>query len=425
MFLFFILSLCRDNYIVILKNTLDPSKRNVYSREYNTTSHFKKGDSIVKKTSLGYIANLSKETADSLQNDPEVVTVEEDKIVKLFDNKPLIDVFIEDKIFLEGPKKYNKKKKEPWGLGRISGTEKFVYPPSAGEGVDVYVLDTGIEKNHDEFEDRAEFGINLVEDSKNTDENGHGTHVAGTIAGKNVGVAKKARVIGVKVLDKEGLGMISRVILGLDYVIREHSKKLEDYKLKLLFESKASSFFLREMNKQIKHTSFPKTVVNMSVGGLKSKAMEYTIQYASSLGIHFSVAAGNDHEDACDFSPGSSKNAITVGASDKKNRVAFFSNYGMCVDLFAPGVEIYSAWPNNSYKKNSGTSMASPHVAGVMALFLGEKNYSPNELVDSILNESEHLVCQKEEYFYDDPNFDSLLPFVSIKKLLERSEVFD
>ncbi|KCZ77210.1 hypothetical protein H311_01782, partial [Anncaliia algerae PRA109] len=244
-----------------------------------------------------------------------------------------------------------------------------------------------------------------------------------------VGVARKSELVGVKVLDKKGFGVISRVILGLDYVIREHAKKLEDFKLNLLLNQRNDTFFLRALGQVVENAKYPKTVVNMSVGGLKSKAMEFTIDYANKLGIHFSVAAGNDHDDACEYSPGSSPKVVNVGASDMKNKAAFFSNFGICVDVFAPGVDIYSAWIKNTYRMNSGTSMASPHVAGVMALFLSEKIYAPDDLFNQIVNDSE-LVVEPENNPYDNiPDSNTLLPLLSTKKLLgriqEKSEIVE
>ncbi|KCZ79194.1 hypothetical protein H312_03419 [Anncaliia algerae PRA339] len=425
MLLFLVNALCNSNYIVIFNTDDNENYKSVYARNLDrTVRYFSNSDSIVNTTVNGYIANLSRATAKKLRNDSSVRLVEKDKEFGIFKVADKIDVFIEEEIFLE-----EKKISEPWNLGRISGTPKYIAPKSAGEGVTVYVLDTGIEKDHREFKGRARMGLNLVENSPDTDENGHGTHVSGIIAGETVGVARKSELVGVKVLDKKGFGVISRVILGLDYVIREHAKKLEDFKLNLLLNQRNDTFFLRALGQVVENAKYPKTVVNMSVGGLRSKAMEFTIDYANKLGIHFSVAAGNDHDDACEYSPGSSPKVINVGASDMKNKAAFFSNFGICVDVFAPGVDIYSAWIKNTYRINSGTSMASPHVAGVMALFLSEKIYAPDDLFNQIVNDSE-LVVEPENNPYDNiPDSNTLLPLLSTKKLLgriqEKSEIVE
>jgi len=346
----------------------------------------------------------------------------------------------------------------PWGLCRISSGKNFLknkvfkYPSSAGENVDVYIIDTGIEINHPEFRGNARWGINLVEGTDDTDEHGHGTHCAGVIGGFSMGIAKNANLIAVKVLDKNGIGKISRVILGVDHVIHEHDKKMEDidgYYRKEFLDRKVNNksekeYILETDDKKFKPnfvkdlTKFlqieevkPKTVVNMSVGGLKSRALEFAIDYATRLGIHFSVAAGNDHENACAFSPGSSKNALTVGASTKDDTITFFSNIGECVDLYAPGMEIQSSWINGEYKLASGTSMAAPHATGVMALYLGIKNYDPDELKNIIIKDTFKVIEDEEndsdmldfwpiKYFFgDDTNKLSLL---SIKKLNDKIE---
>ncbi|KAF9952933.1 hypothetical protein BGZ70_000423 [Mortierella alpina] len=233
-----------------------------------------------------------------------------------------------------------------WGLTRVSQqeldlTQPFVYDDAAGSGVTAYIVDTGIFAEHAEFKGRAKFGANFIQGSKDTDENGHGTHVAGTIGGTTYGVAKKVNLVGVKVLDAEGSGATSGVVSGMDWVAE--------------------------------NAIAGKSVVNMSLGGGKSKAIDDAAARLFAKNIPLIVAAGNDENvDACDGSPSGAKNALTVAASDKEDQTASFTSYGKCVEIFAPGVDITSSWIGGASAKNtiSGTSMATPHVAGVAALYL-------------------------------------------------------
>lgn len=191
-----------------------------------------------------------------------------------------------------------------------------------------------------EFEGRATWGKNFIEGSEDTDENGHGTHCAGTIAGASYGVASKANLVAVKVLDAEGSGSNSGVIGGIDFVGQNAKEN---------------------------------SVLSMSLGGSKSEALNSAVESTISAGVTVVVAAGNDNADAADYSPASAKNAITVGATDDADNRAEFSNYGAVLDVFAPGVDIKSAWIGGKSASNtiSGTSMATPHVAGLAAYLIG------------------------------------------------------
>lgn len=250
----------------------------------------------------------------------------------------------------------------PWGLARISHREKgqtnYNYDSSAGNGVRVYVLDSGIRVSHKEFGGRAKWGPNLVSDSPDTDETGHGTHVAGVIAGKTYGVAKRATVVSLKILDKNGTSSVSRALRGIDWVIDDAKR--------------------RGVEK--------KAVINMSVAGEKSSSLNAGVKAATDVGITVVVAAGNNGTDATDFSPASAASAITVGAIDEKDQRAEFSNWGTSIDLFAPGVLTLSASSSGDDESEymSGTSMATPHVAGLAAYFISKEKLRGTDVADRI-----------------------------------------
>jgi subtilisin family serine protease len=222
---------------------------------------------------------------------------------------------------------------------------------ASGKGVTVYVIDTGVLTTHVEFQtstggSRAHWGANFIAGSPNTDENGHGTHCAGTVAGKTYGVAKDAQIVAVKVLNKQGSGTNAGVIDGVNYV--------------------------HDQARLIKGGA---AVASMSLGGGKSVALNDAVTAAITdpeSPTIFSLAAGNDNKDAAGVSPASATGAITVAASDNTDKKASFSNWGKTVALYGPGVAITSAWIGSDTATNtiSGTSMACPHVSGVIAKFL-------------------------------------------------------
>ena len=253
-------------------------------------------------------------------------------------------------------------KNAPWGLARIShrssltfGTfNKYLYSADGGEGVDVYVIDTGTNVDHVDFEGRAIWGKTIPANDEDLDGNGHGTHCSGTIAGKMYGVAKKANVYAVKVLKSNGSGSMSDVVKGVEWAAVSHSKKVDAAK-----NGKGKK-------------GFKGSAANMSLGGGKSVTLDLAVNAAVDAGIHFAVAAGNDNADSCKYSPAAAEKAVTVGASTLADERAYFSNYGKCNDIFAPGLNIKSTWIGSKYATNviSGTSMASPHIAGLLAYFL-------------------------------------------------------
>lgn len=257
-----------------------------------------------------------------------------------------------------------------WGQLRVATWEPFYnlnaveFAGAGGSGVDVYVLDTGITPDHPSFEGRAKRWKNYVKEEGPEDKNGHGTHVAGTIASSKYGIARNANVYGVKVLNADGSGLFSRIIAAMDDIA------------------------------QIARPC--KTVINLSLSGEYSKSLNDAMEKARKKGIIVVVAAGNDHINACQRSPASSVHVLTVGASDEKDQQTSFSNYGKCVDIFAPGsgiTSLDSKGHRDEARVLSGTSMAAPHVAAVCALYMSMKSYRTiDELVYDIQGWSHEVV---------------------------------
>jgi subtilisin family serine protease len=253
----------------------------------------------------------------------------------------------------------------PDGLVRLSnsqpGGSQYIFDDTAGAGVTVYVIDTGVNVEHTEFSGRATFGANFIQGSPDTDENGHGTHCAGTIAGRTFGVAKSADIVGVKVLDAEGSGSFDGIIAGMEWVFQQ---------------VQASG-------------TASKSVVSMSLGGGSSSAINDVVEDLTDLGVIVVAAAGNSGLDARTSSPASAPKAITVGAIDAKDdTIASFSNFGPAVDILAPGVDVLSAYigSNIATEVLSGTSMACPHVAGLAAYLIAEEGISgPDRMAARII----------------------------------------
>ncbi|KAK6360455.1 serine protease [Orbilia blumenaviensis] len=306
--------------------------------EVETLTGFKHSFDIAG-TFKGYSGSFDEGTLDLIRSHPDVEYVEKDsKVWTNKDDTPAVE------------------KGSPWGLARISHREslhfgnfnKYLYSGEGGDGVNVYVIDTGTNIEHVDFEGRANWGKTIPANDEDKDGNGHGTHCSGTIAGKKYGVAKKAHVYAVKVLKSNGSGTMSDVVKGVEWAVTDHLKRSKEEK------------------------GLKGSVANMSLGGGKSTTLDLAVNAAVDNGIHFAVAAGNDNADACNYSPAAAQNAVTVGASTLADGRAYFSNHGKCVDIFAPGLNIQSTWIGSKYAVNtiSGTSMASPHIAGLLAYFV-------------------------------------------------------
>ncbi|GGI05963.1 S8 family serine peptidase [Egicoccus halophilus] len=231
----------------------------------------------------------------------------------------------------------------PWGLDRLDQVglplDGRYTSTNAGTGVRVYVLDTGVNAAHTDLVGRLEAGVDLVPGGAGTDDcNGHGTHAAATVAGHTFGVAKQATIVPVRVLDCAGAGMSSAVVAGLDWILANHPAERRG-------------------------------VVNLSLGGPASAVLDAAVARTVAAGLPVVVAAGNSNVDACSQSPAREPSAVTVGASTNVDQRASFSNFGRCLDVFAPGQQIRSAWVGSATASAtiSGTSMAAPHVAGVLA----------------------------------------------------------
>jgi subtilisin family serine protease len=250
-----------------------------------------------------------------------------------------------------------------WGIDRIDQralplSGSFTYT-STGAGVKAYIIDTGIHATHSEFGSRVLQGRDTVDGAlPAADCNGHGTHVAGTVGGMTWGVAKTVTLVAVRVLNCSGSGTTSGVIAGVDWVTQDHA-------------------------------AGQPAVANMSLGGSRSNSLDTAVRNSIVDGVSYAIAAGNSNRNACNFSPARVVEAMTIGATDQTDRRASFSNRGDCVDWFAPGVGITSAWYTSNSATNtiSGTSMATPHTAGVAALYLqGNTGASPAAVRAALFN---------------------------------------
>ncbi|MGW4028124.1 S8 family peptidase [Streptomyces sp. NPDC004838] len=312
----------KDSYIV----TLHESAADAGSQEGKALAA-EYGAKIRKTYSAalnGYSVQLSEAQAKKFAADPAVASVVQNRIFKATGTQP---------------------NPPSWGLDRIDQralplNSGYTYPDSAGEGVTAYIIDTGVRITHSDFGGRASYGFDAI-DNDNTaqDGNGHGTHVAGTVAGSAYGVAKKAKIVGVRVLNNAGSGTTEQVVAGIDWVTRNAVKP---------------------------------AVANMSLGGGIDTALDTAVRNSIASGVTYAIAAGNDGANASNTSPARVAEAITVGSTTTADARSGFSNYGSVLDIFAPGSSITSSWHTGDSATNtiSGTSMATPHVAGAAALHL-------------------------------------------------------
>ncbi|KAG6007383.1 Subtilisin-like proteinase Spm1 [Claviceps maximensis] len=392
-----------DSYIIKFKDHVDESKadqhhawvKGIHEGDEEDRFELRKrslGSSVVDAFSgtkhtynfdgfKGYSGHFHESVIEKVRNHPDVEFIEKDTIVRTMLPLTSDQSVQEDKC---GDSEIEKQ--APWGLARISHRDslkfstynKYLYASEGGEGVDAYVIDTGTNTEHVDFEGRAKWGKTIPSGDEDEDGNGHGTHCSGTIAGKKYGVAKKAHVYAVKVLRSNGSGSMSDVVKGVEFAAIRHVEQV-----------KAA--------KDGKRKGFKGSVANMSLGGGKTSALDAAVNAAVKAGIHFSVAAGNDNADACKYSPAAAELPVTVGASAFDDSRAYFSNYGKCTDIFAPGLNILSTWIGSKYAVNtiSGTSMASPHICGLLAYYLSlqpasDSEYSvasitPKQLKDSLI----------------------------------------
>ena len=316
------MAIARSTYIVQVKDGSIATVRALISK-LGETPHDE-----LSEVMDGFVLDLTNNEVAALRADPNVIQVVADQPISMFD--------------LQSPT-------PSWGLDRIDQTNTtydnaYNYPASAGAGVRVYVVDTGVNASDPDFAGRMETGFDAYgQNLQGADCQGHGTHVAGTVAGTRYGVAKKATIVPVRVLGCRGSGSFSLFITAMDWIIANHPAGTPG-------------------------------VMNASLGGGKYPLANDAVQKLFAAGITPVLAAGNENTDACSRTPASTPNAITVGASTNTDSRASFSNFGDCVDVFAPGVGIMS----NNYVDTatgiafSGTSMAAPHVAGLAALYLAD-----------------------------------------------------
>jgi subtilisin family serine protease len=321
-----------DRYVVVFKNGVQdaPGLARQLTAAHGGTMHYSYQHAI-----KGFAATLPAAAVSALRNNPNVAYIEQDQPVHLVQTT---------------------QPNATWGIDRVDQRDlplngSYTYN-STGSGVTAYIIDTGIETSHWEFGGRAWVGADYV-GGNGQDCNGHGTHVAGTVGGANYGVAKGVGLVSVRVFGCSGGSQWSTIIAAIDWVRYYHQKP---------------------------------AVVNMSLGGGAMQSVDDAVQNLVNAGVTVAVAAGNWSDNACYYSPARASAALTVGATNSGDAQAWFSNWGGCVDLYAPGEQVTSAWLYGGTNTIDGTSMATPHVAGAAALFLqGNPTASPATVANHIL----------------------------------------
>ncbi|MEI1687445.1 S8 family peptidase [Acinetobacter baumannii] len=339
----------KNQYIVILNKDAGPSKdfaQNIAKQHAGKV--LQSYDTVLKGFAIYLPDTAGTAFIEAMKKNPNVLSVESDTIVNI------------DATTQSNP---------DWGLDRIdqkalplNSTYSYL---QTGSGTTAYIVDTGILSSHQEFSGRVLSGYTAISDGNGTtDCNGHGTHVAGTVGGTTYGVGKNVNLVPIRILGCDGSGASSNVIAGLDWILKNGKKP---------------------------------AVVNMSLGGATSSSLDSAVENLYNNGYVMVVAAGNSNTDACTSSPARVSKAITVAATDNTDTRASYSNYGSCVDIFAPGSQINSSWigSNTATKILNGTSMATPHVAGVVAEMLqSTPTASPQTISTNLLNQASSNVVK-------------------------------
>ncbi|HFF8042048.1 S8 family peptidase [Acinetobacter baumannii] len=339
----------KNQYIVILNKDAGPSKdfaQNIAKQHAGKV--LQSYDTVLKGFAIYLPDTAGAAFIEAMKKNPHVLSVESDTIVNI------------DATTQSNP---------DWGVDRIdqkalplNSTYSYL---QTGSGTTAYIVDTGILSSHQEFSGRVLSGYTAISDGNGTtDCNGHGTHVAGTVGGTTYGVAKNVNLVPIRILGCDGSGASSNVIAGLDWILKNGKKP---------------------------------AVVNMSLGGATSSSLDSAVENLYNNGYVMVVAAGNSNTDACTSSPARVSKAITVAATDNTDTRASYSNYGSCVDIFAPGSQINSSWigNNTATKILNGTSMATPHVAGVVAEMLqSTPTASPQTISTNLLNQASSNVVK-------------------------------